>query len=131
MDNPIKVLIVVENDLFRQGMVKLVNGQSDFVVVGEVSTGLEAVLLNRQQQIEVALVDTIVSFKTIRTLKGESGVRVLVLDALSEPAEFSNVLVAGADGFLMRPATPEHLYKAIRQVSKQLSITHISPRENV
>ncbi len=120
----IKVLIVVAHDLFRKGLVNLVNGQSDFIVAGVTSSGLEAVQLARQQQIDVVLIDTIIPSETIRILKVEASVRVLALDIGSKPAEISNVLMTGADGFLMKPATPEHLYKAIRQVAKQGVLTH-------
>jgi two-component system nitrate/nitrite response regulator NarL len=120
MSEPIKVFLVDDHNLFRRGLAGLINETPDFQVVGEASSGPEAVRRCQQRQPDVVLMDVHMpaggGLEAVRTLKQKTDVRVLMLTISDKDDDLHGALSAGADGYLLKNAEPEQLCQAIRQV---------------
>ena len=83
MSESIKVLLADDHVLFRRGLVRLLDEQPDFVVVGEAGDGRTAVHLIQQQRPDVVLMDVHMpgggGIEAVRLLKQKSTVHILML----------------------------------------------------
>lgn len=120
MSEEIKVLVVDDHILFRQGLIGFVDNQPDFRIVGEAGNGPDAIQICRQQQPDVVLMDLHMpggnGIEAVQTLKKEMDVRILMLTISNKDEDLLATLAAGADGYLLKNAEPEQLCQAIRQV---------------
>jgi DNA-binding NarL/FixJ family response regulator len=120
MSEPIKVLVVDDHKLFRRGLAGLINEQPDFLVIGEASSGPEAVRRCLQHRPDVVIMDVHMpdggGIEAVRALKENSDIRVLMLTISDKDSDLQGALSAGADGYLLKNAEPEQLGQAIRQV---------------
>jgi len=121
MPEPIKILVADDHPLFRRGLVGLLSEQADCMVVGEASSGPEAVELSRACQPDVVLLDVHMpgggGVAVVDTLKQDVGTQVLVLTISDRDEDLMGAIEAGADGYLLKSAEPEELCHAIRQVA--------------
>lgn len=120
MSEPLKLLVVDDHNLFRRGLIGLMNDQPDFRVVGEVANGQDAILACRQLQPDVVLLDVHMpggsGIDALQVIKKETKARVLMLTVSNNDQDLLGALAAGADGYLLKNAEPEHLCQAIRQL---------------
>ncbi|HYH27073.1 MAG TPA: response regulator transcription factor [Blastococcus sp.] len=117
----IRVLLADDDALVRSGLRALLDAEEDLTVVGEAADGREAVERARSLQPEVVLMDV-----RMPRLDGVSATReivswsrrprVLVLTTFDLDEVVDDALDAGADGFLLKRATPEQLIDGIRTV---------------
>ncbi len=121
----IRVEVVEEHPLSRYGLVRTLESTEDLVVVGEASDGEEALQLleGAPGTPDVLLVDlTLLEDDGIeltrRVVQEHPEVHVIVLGpAEEETAPVAEAVLAGAHGYLAKPAT-EHLVEAIRRVAR-------------
>jgi DNA-binding NarL/FixJ family response regulator len=118
---PITVLIADDHPVVRQGLAVLLEVQDDITLVGEASTGPEAVQLTRQHAPDVLLLDLklpeIDGLGVLSELAAQqSSTRVLILTSAAGPATPGLALQAGAAGFLYKDVDPDALVRAIRSV---------------
>jgi DNA-binding NarL/FixJ family response regulator len=118
---PITVLIADDHPVVRQGLAVLLEVQDDITLVGEASTGPEAVQLTRQHAPDVLLLDLklpeIDGLGVLSELAAEqAGTRVLILTSAAGPYTPGLALQAGAAGFLYKDVDPDALVRAIRSV---------------
>jgi DNA-binding NarL/FixJ family response regulator len=118
---PITVLIADDHPVVRQGLAVLLEVQDDITLVGEASTGPEAVQLTRQHAPDVLLLDLklpeIDGLGVLAELAAQqSSTRVLILTSAAGPATPGLALQAGAAGFLYKDVDPDALVRAIRSV---------------
>jgi DNA-binding NarL/FixJ family response regulator len=120
----IRVLVVDDEQLVRSGFRLLLDTEDDITVVGEATTGAEAVELARVTRPDVVLmdirmpkVDGIEATRRIAATKGLDQVRVLILTTYDTDAYVFEGLAAGASGFLLKDAGPAELLHAIRVVA--------------
>ena len=119
----IRVALVDDHAMVRQGLRMLLEADPELEVVGEASDRAGAASLVASSAPDIVLVDLV--------LGGDSGLdviadlrarhpetRVLVLTGLREPQVHRNALQAGAAGIVEKEAAPEVLLKAIRRVSE-------------
>jgi DNA-binding NarL/FixJ family response regulator len=114
----IRVLIVDDHPVVRQGLVALLSVQDDIVVAGEAADGPAAVSLAGTVSPDVVLLDL--------KLPGTDGVavlpelagkyRVLVLTSATEPEWADRAMKAGACGVVYKDIDPDALVRAIRSV---------------
>jgi DNA-binding NarL/FixJ family response regulator len=121
MSEPIKVFLVDDHSLFRRGLVGILSEYPDFIIVGEASSGPEAVRRCLLRHPDVVLMDVHMpgggGLQAVRALKQKSNVRVLMLTISEKDDDLRGALSAGADGYLLKNAEPEQLCQAIRQVA--------------
>jgi len=118
----IKILIVDDHAIVREGLKQIVGETSDMFVAGEASNGQQALELVRKGNWEVVLLDIAMpgrgGMDTLKELKLERPeLPVLVLSMYPEEQYAVRALKAGADGYLTKESAPEELISAIRKVS--------------
>ncbi len=118
----IRILIADDHAIVRGGLKQLLSGESDFIVAGEASNGLEVLKQIREQPFDVVLMDMsmpgssgIELIKQIKTQKPK--LAVLVLSMHKEEQYAVRALRAGALGYLTKETAPEKLVAAIRKVA--------------
>lgn len=123
MMKKIKVLIVDDQALFREGLRTLLEVQQDVEIVGEASNGEEALRLAATAQPEVVLMDLrmpvmdgVTATRRIRDLY--PAINVIVLTTFDDDETVFDGLRAGAMGYLLKDVTSEKLCEAIRAASR-------------
>ena len=119
----IKILLVDDQPLFREGLRTLLSVQSDFEIVGEAGNGEEAIKLARTLQPAVVLMDlqmpVLDGVAATRSLKTEQpDCRVIVLTTFDDDENVFDGLRAGAVGYLLKDAPSEKLCEAIRLAAR-------------
>lgn len=119
----IRILIVDDQTMFRQGMRVLLSSQPDFEVVGEAADGEEALAKAAALHPGVVLMDLRMPIldgaaATRRLRASQPGCRVIVLTTFEEDAAVFDSLRAGAIGYLLKDAPTGKLYEAIRAAAR-------------
>lgn len=123
MTPPIRILIVDDQSLFRAGLHTLLDVQPEFEVVGEAENGEEALRLAVQFQPAVVLMDL-----RMPVMDGAAATRrlhellpschVLVLTTFDDDEDVFEGLRAGAVGYLLKDASSDKLFEAIRSAAR-------------
>jgi DNA-binding NarL/FixJ family response regulator len=114
----ISVLLADDQHLVRAGFRSLLRKDRDIVVVGEASTGDEAVRAARDLRPDVILMDIrMPGMDGIAATKEISGSRVIILTTFETDEYVFAALAAGASGFLTKEIDPDGLRKAVRVVA--------------
>ena len=125
MDAPekIKVLIVDDHQVVRQGLRTFLELQEDVLVVGEAGDGQTAVEMVRQLNPNVVLMDLVMPFldgisatRQVKSLGTE--VKVIALTSFTEDDKVFPVIQAGASSYLLKDVSPDDLVEAIRAVHR-------------
>ena len=123
---PIRLVVVDDHALFRSGLISLLGSESDFQVVGEAGNGQEALEVVRRQRPDIVLLDVNMpvmgGVETVKALKELREVRVLMLTISKNDEDLLGAVSAGADGYLLKNADPEDLFKSIRYVHAGMSV---------
>ena len=117
----IRVFSVDDHPLLREGIATLVNNQPDMVLVGEASTGAEAIQQFRQHLPDVTLLDLrlpdMSGIDVLIALRSEfPEARIVMLTTFEGDVEVQRALQAGARGYLLKNMPPVELLDVIRQV---------------
>jgi len=118
---PIRILVVDDHNIVRQGLVALLNTVSDVTVVAEASNGQEAIEAYRQHRPDVTLMDLrlpkIGGADAITRIREESpAARIIVLTTFDGDEDIFRALQAGAKGYLLKGMDIDELTEAIRSV---------------
>lgn len=121
MTQDIRILIVDDHDIVREGQRALIETEQGMELVGEAKDGIEAVELADRLQPDVILMDLHMPKKdgveAIMEIKGENpDSRILVLTSFDEDEEVYAAIRAGAMGYLVKDASPQKILKSIRKV---------------
>jgi DNA-binding NarL/FixJ family response regulator len=127
-EQPIRVLIVDDDDLMRAGLRGVLAAGSDSIeVVGEESTGREAIYRTRLTRPDVVLMDVrmpdLDGISATREILAEHpDVRVVILTTFEQDDYIFGALSAGASGFLLKRTAPEDLVAAIHTIAAGSSL---------
>jgi len=116
-----RILIADDHTIFRDGLRRLLESESEFQVVGEAADGAEALQLVQQLKPDVLLLDLAMprmpGLETLRELSSSgSTVKVILLTAAIEKRQIVEALQTGARGVIMKDAATQLLLKGIRTV---------------
>jgi DNA-binding NarL/FixJ family response regulator len=119
----LRILIAEDHPLYRKGMISLLQSIPEFEVVGEASTGEEAVARASQLQPEVILMDLQMPEvngieATRRILRESPNIRVLMVTLFEDDDSVFMALRAGARGYVLKDADEEEMVLSIRAVGR-------------
>src|SRR5262245_37024604 len=116
----IKVLIAEYHTILRQGLRRILEEQPDMTVVGEASTGSEAVRRAKQLEPDIVIMDISMpdqdGIESMRQIVKSLASRVLILTVHLEHEVISEAVSAGAAGYLAKDSLDRELISAVRTV---------------
>ena len=117
----IRVFSVDDHPLLHEGLATIIRNQSDMVLVGEASTGRDAVQRFRQYAPDVTLMDLrlpdMSGIDAVIAIRSEfPEARMIILTTFAADAEIQRALEAGARAYLLKSTPPKELVDVIRQV---------------
>ena len=126
----IRVLIVEDHNVVRQGLVALLNVVEGLEVVGEAADGVEAIAEYRKSRPDITLVDLrlpkLSGVEVIQRIRMEAPhARLIVLTTYDGDEDIYRALKAGAKGYLLKGMTTQELIATIREV--HAGRAHIPP----
>jgi DNA-binding NarL/FixJ family response regulator len=123
---PLRILLADDHTLMRQGLRHILENHSDFDIVAESSSGIEAVEAARQHKPDIAIVD--VAMKelngieaTSQILKHSPHTAVLILSMYSDERYILRAVKAGARGYVLKNSAGDELIQAIYTVQKGMA----------
>jgi DNA-binding NarL/FixJ family response regulator len=127
MDNrraqPIRIVIADDHPIFRDGLRRLLEAESDLKVIGEACDGSEAVKMARQLRPDILLLDLAMpkmpgleALREMSSATGVNSVRVILLTAAAEKNQIVEALQLGARGIVLKDSATQLLLKSIHTV---------------
>jgi DNA-binding NarL/FixJ family response regulator len=118
----VRVVVVDDQTLLREGIATLLATDTRIAIVGRGANGQDAIHLAGSLQPDVVLLDirmpVVDGIQATREIKGRwPDVRVVILTSFVNDGYVVEGLVAGADGYLLKDATPEALISGVIAVS--------------
>jgi NarL family two-component system response regulator LiaR len=115
----IRILIVDDHSVVRQGLRMFLSLDSELEVVGESENGQEALLMARELKPDVVLMDLLMpvmdGIEATKAIRAElPEVEVVALTSVLEDVSVTGAVRAGAIGYLLKNSEPEELHRAIR-----------------
>lgn len=122
-ERPIRVLLVDDHQLFREGIAEIFAAEKEIEVVGEAENGSEAVVLAGREKPDVVLLDVEMPVMGAeaaigRLLQASPLSRVIVLTMHDDPRLVRSFLELGAHAYIVKDATREELLTAVRAVNR-------------
>lgn len=119
----IRILLVDDHAVVRNGYRRLLSAEPDLAVVGEAASAGEANAVVQQTQPDVALVDlSLKGSSGLEAIGGmlvrQPGLRILVLSMYDSHGHVSQALKAGAHGYMTKHSEPEDVIDGIRLVAR-------------
>ena len=127
MAKRVRVLIVEDNRLVRDGIIAMLAEQPDFKVVAAVDRAKAALERVRQTKPEVLLVDAALgdhdSHRLVAEIKDAAPTaRIIVMDMLPVPEDLHDFVSAGASGFVAKDATVDDFVSTVRSVARGTAV---------
>lgn len=122
MADPIRVLIADDHSLFRRGLISLLNETAEFTVVGEASSGPEAVRLAADLRPDVVLMDVHMpgggGVDAVHSLRQTSpNLPVVMLTVSENDADLLKAIRAGARGYFLKNVESDELFAGLRRAA--------------
>ena len=119
----IKVLLVEDHTILREGIKALLEKEPGIEVIGEADDGIEAMKAVEKLQPDIVLLDITLPYLngleiTRKISKRYPGIKVLILTMHNSEEYVIELLTAGAKGYIIKQAAPNELISAIRSVSE-------------
>ena len=119
--SPIRILIVDDHVVVRQGLAAMLTPRHGVEVVGEAVNGREAVHLEKELNPDVIIMDLAMpemgGLEATTIIKAQNpDARILVLTSYTEDDQVAAIMAAGADGYLLKESGADELLQAIRSI---------------
>lgn len=116
-----RILLVDDHELFREGVVNVINSQPDMEVVGQANDGLEALTMAAELRPDLILMDINMPLSNGLEAAGLIHARVpdsiiIMLTAYEEEEKLFDAIKAGAQGYLLKSSSSTKLVNGIRGV---------------
>jgi DNA-binding NarL/FixJ family response regulator len=120
--SPVRIVVADDQEVVRAGFAALLDTQPDLTVVATACDGAEALRVCRDRHPDVVLMDVRMpamdGIEATRQLSADRGApRILMLTTFDLDEHVYDALAAGASGFLLKDATAERLFDAVRVVA--------------
>ena len=127
---PIRVLVVDDQELFRRGITMLLTAEPGIEVVGEAGDGIEGATLAESTAPDVVLLDVRMPRRSgieacIDIKQAVPSAKILMLTVSDEEADLYEAVKSGASGYLLKDSSIEEVAQAVRVVADGQSL--ISP----
>ena len=121
--DPIRVLVVDDHRLFRDGLTALLDGAPDTVVVGHGATGAEAVGRIEELEPDVVLMDVLMpdmnGIEATRRIRADHPqIQVVMLTMLEDDDSLFAAMCAGAHGYILKGADKADVLRTVRAVAR-------------
>ncbi|CAM3969975.1 response regulator [Alicyclobacillus pomorum] len=118
----IRVMVVDDHELFRQGVSSILSREDDVEVVAEAENGRVAVQKAREYRPDVVLMDINMpvcdGLRATRQIKAEHpDIRILILTVTDTEEMLFEAIKSGASGYVLKNATPALLIDSVKRVS--------------
>lgn len=119
---PIRIVLVDDHALVRQGFRRILEDDPDLQVAGEAGNGLDAIALVKKTDPDVVVMDMAMPemnglHATMELVKQRPGTKVLILSMYSDEQYVRNALDAGAKGYILKNAIENDLVRAVKAVA--------------
>ena len=122
MNPPIRILLVDDHAIVREGVLALCEGAEGLQVVGEAADGESALALLAKIEVDVALIDFkmpgMPTVQLVEQIKSAwPACNIIIFTSYAEDQALMQLTKAGADGYLLKDAQRQELISAIRAVA--------------
>jgi two-component system, NarL family, response regulator LiaR len=129
MADLIRVLIVDDHIVVREGLRAFIGTQAGIEIIGEAENGFQAVELTALLKPDVVLMDLVMAgmdgIQATQKIKQDNpAARILVLTSFADDDKVFPAIKAGALGYLLKDSTPQQLLQAIQDVYHGVSSLH-------
>jgi NarL family two-component system response regulator LiaR len=129
--NKIKVLVVEDQAVVREGVVAILSFSPDIEVVGQAENGVQALTMVKSKKPDVILLDLVMpqmdGLTAIPRIKEiDPDAKILVLTSFAEGDRVYQAIKSGALGYMLKDSTRDQLLQSIRDVSQGRASLHPS-----
>lgn len=123
----IRLLLIEDNRLLREGLTVMLDKQKDIDVVETAGNGENTIAILKKHKPEILLLDLGLrsrsSLNLVKLVKNKfTGTKVIIMDLIPTQADILEFVQAGVSGFLLKDATVNDFLKTIRSVAKGFQV---------
>ncbi len=133
---PLRLLVVDDHEVVRQGLVSLLDRREHFQVVAEAGTAAEAIEMARKFEPDLVVMDVRLpdgsGIEACREIRAEfPGTRVVILTSYPDEEAVLSAIIAGASGYLLKQIRSRDLVSALESVGRGESLLDPAVTEKV